>query len=215
MNSQDSPRPRLGGSHHLPPYSILYNSPRGPHPNDILSRDSQVGVPKFPQLGLPKLWGRIILHASLRLWWGPKKSCSPCQELSNDMSHAPFTPENRVNSRLLVVGNQIVNLTPDLSFNHNLCFRCPNGWCNNSPNRWVLTLAIAHWRFGSPFGTPIFTMGVHLGVWRFIPSHSLHSLHSWEHVMWLLGLPLGLQPCNLLALVVSPRLGLQHWGFTF
>jgi hypothetical protein len=50
LDSQDSPRPGLGGSHHLPPYNVLCASPRGPHPNDILSRDSQVRVPKLPKL---------------------------------------------------------------------------------------------------------------------------------------------------------------------
>jgi hypothetical protein len=58
--------------------------------------------------------------------------------------------------------------------------------------------------------TPTPTMRVHLGVWGFIPSHSLHSSHSREHVMRLLNLPLSSQPCNPLALVASPRLGLQH-----
>jgi len=48
LDSQDSPWSELGESHHLPPYSILYASPQGPHPNDILSRDSQMGVSKFP-----------------------------------------------------------------------------------------------------------------------------------------------------------------------
>ncbi len=48
MDTQDSPRPGLGGSHHLPPYSIFCTSPQGPHPNGFLSRDSQVGGPKFP-----------------------------------------------------------------------------------------------------------------------------------------------------------------------
>jgi hypothetical protein len=38
-----------------------------------------------------------------------------------------------------------------------------------------------------------YNMGVHLGVWGFIPSHSLHSQ---EHVKWLLGLPLNLPPSN-------------------
>jgi hypothetical protein len=47
LDSQDSPRPGFEGNHHLPPYRILYNSPRGPHPNDFLSQDSQVGVSKF------------------------------------------------------------------------------------------------------------------------------------------------------------------------
>jgi len=36
---------------------------------------------------------------------------------------------SRVDSQLLVVGSQIANLTPNLSFGHNLCFKCPNGSC--------------------------------------------------------------------------------------
>jgi hypothetical protein len=44
---QDTPRPGLGGSHHLPPYSILCATFRGLHPNGSFSRDSQVGVPKL------------------------------------------------------------------------------------------------------------------------------------------------------------------------
>jgi hypothetical protein len=52
-NSQDSSRPGLGGSHHLPSYSILYAWPQGLHPNVILSRDSQVGSPKIPKIGTP------------------------------------------------------------------------------------------------------------------------------------------------------------------
>jgi hypothetical protein len=51
MDSQDSPRLRLRGNHHLPPYSILCAWPQGQHPNVILSWDSQVGVLKFPKLG--------------------------------------------------------------------------------------------------------------------------------------------------------------------
>jgi hypothetical protein len=34
---QDSPRPGLGGSHHLPPYSILCNAPPRLHPNGSFS----------------------------------------------------------------------------------------------------------------------------------------------------------------------------------
>jgi hypothetical protein len=64
-DSQDSPRPKLGGSHHLLHYSILYTSPQGPHPNGFLSRNSQVGVSKFPPFGLPRLWEPIILCADL------------------------------------------------------------------------------------------------------------------------------------------------------
>jgi len=126
-DSQDSPRPRLGGSHHLPPYSNLYAWPQGQHPNVILSRDSQVGVAKFPKLGLPWLWRCIILCGNLWLRWGLKWSYILCQELSNGMWHATCMQGNQNYFWLLVVRNQIAsqidNLTPDLSFDHNLCFK--------------------------------------------------------------------------------------------
>jgi hypothetical protein len=128
-DSQDSPWPRLGGSHHLPHYSIFCTSPWGSHPNDFLSQDFQMGVPKFSHLGLWQLWGHITSHSNLWLQWGLKQSCSPRQELSNGMSHVAWTKGNWVNCWLLVVGSQIVSLTHGLSFDHNLCFICPNGQC--------------------------------------------------------------------------------------
>jgi len=42
FDAQDSPRPGLGGNHHL-----LCSSPPRLHPNGSFSRDSQVGVPKL------------------------------------------------------------------------------------------------------------------------------------------------------------------------
>jgi hypothetical protein len=120
----------LWGSHHLPLYIILCASPWGPHPNGILSWDSQMGISKFPKLGLPWLWGPITLCVDLRLGWGLKQSCSPYWELSNGRSHATYMQENRVHSWLLVVGNQITNLTLDPSFGHNLCFRFEMGHVN-------------------------------------------------------------------------------------
>ncbi len=128
-DSQGSPRPRLGGSHHLPPYSILCAWPWDKHPNVILSRDSHLKVPKFPKLGLLWLWGPITLCENLWLRWGLKKIFSPHQKLSNGISHATYVQRNLGNSLLLVVGSQIDNLIPDLSFGHNLCFKCPNGSC--------------------------------------------------------------------------------------
>jgi hypothetical protein len=83
----------------------------------------------FPELGFMRFWDSIILCADLRLKWGLKQSCSLLQELSNDMSHATYTQGNRVNSWLLAVGSQTANLTPDFSFGHNLCLRCPNVSC--------------------------------------------------------------------------------------
>ncbi len=128
-DSQDSSWPGFGGSHHLPPYNILCGCPWGPHPNGFLSRDSQVRVSKLLKLGHPQLWGAITLCEDLWLRWSPKQSCIPHWELSNDMSHIICTHKNWVDSRLLMVGSQIANLTPGLSFGHNLCFICPNGRC--------------------------------------------------------------------------------------
>jgi hypothetical protein len=119
--------PDLGGSHHLPPFGILYASPQGPHPNGILSQHSQMGVPKFPNLRLLQLWGPIILCADLRSRWSLEQSCISRQELSNSMSHTTCMQGNRGDSQLFVVGSQIANLTPSLSFGHNLCFNFQMG----------------------------------------------------------------------------------------
>jgi hypothetical protein len=134
MDSLDSPRPGLVGSHHLPPYSILYVTPPHPHSNDSLSRDSQSGVPKLSRFELPGLWAFITSRSDLRLRRGLKKTCSFPWELSNGMSHSIFTHRDRVDSWLLVVRSQIASLTPGPSFNHNLCWRCPNGSCEAISN---------------------------------------------------------------------------------
>jgi hypothetical protein len=84
--------------------------------NGILSRDSQMGVPKFPKLGLLWLWGCKTLCADLRLRWGLKQSCSFHRELSNGMLHATCTERNQGDSWLWVVGSKIGNLTPYPSF---------------------------------------------------------------------------------------------------
>jgi len=108
------------------PYSILCTSPWGPHPNDFVSWDSQVGGPKSPKLGLLQLWSPITLRVDLGSRCGLKKSFSPCWELFNGMSHAICRQVNRVNSRLFLVESQTSNLTPGPSFGYNLCFRCSN-----------------------------------------------------------------------------------------
>jgi hypothetical protein len=74
-----------------------------------------------------------------------------------------------VDSRLLVVRNQIASLTPDPSFYHNLCWKCPNGSCEaifdiytSISFQWheerlkarCLTPAIKLWSFKSPRGLP-------------------------------------------------------------
>jgi len=132
-NTQDSSRPRLGGSHHLPLYSIFWTSPRGPHPNGFslpgLPRDSRVGVTKSCQLGLPGLWSPITLREDIGSKCDLKQSCSSRRELSNSMWHVVYSQVNWVDSWLFLVGSQTGSSTPDPSFGHNLCFRCPNEQC--------------------------------------------------------------------------------------
>ncbi len=52
IDSQDSPRPEFGGSHHLSPYNILCDQSQGLHPNVILSQDSQLGSFEIPKIGI-------------------------------------------------------------------------------------------------------------------------------------------------------------------
>jgi hypothetical protein len=239
-DTQDSPRPGLGGSHHLPPYSILCTSARGPHPNGF----SFSGLPKSRQLGLLGLWSPIILRADLRSWRNLKQSCSSCRELSNDMWRVVCNQVNRVDSWLFVVGSQIGSSTPGLSFGHNLCFRCPNEQCE--PILDIYVPRAFHWykerhktlsfdpsnsslKFWESTRTPSPKVGVALGVWVFTPSHSLALpctpgsmwCDSWLPLArtlvlplpWFPGfLPLGPQPCNPFALVASPKLGLRQLG---
>jgi hypothetical protein len=126
-NSLDSPRPGLGGSHHLPPYSILCVYPWHLHLNDFLSRDSQGGVSRLSWFGLPGLWELITPSSDLRLGWGLKQTCSSPQDLSNGVLHSTYTHRRRVDSWLLVIGSQNVSLTPSPSFYHNFYCICLNG----------------------------------------------------------------------------------------
>ncbi len=196
------------GSHHLLPYSVLCDSPRGLHANGFLSRDSRVGVPKSRQQGLPGLWGRITSFANLWSGCSIKQSCSPRWELSNDMWHVACSQVNRIDSRLLVVGSQIANLTPGRSFAHNLCFRCPNGSCEaildiytSRTFQWYKELFKAR-RFDpcnrtlkirESFRDSNSQHGSSLGS---VKAHSLTFLALPGAYGMLSGLPLGSPPCN-------------------
>jgi hypothetical protein len=129
LDSHDSPRPGLRGSHHLPPYSILCVTPWEPHPNGTFSRDSQGGVLKLSRVKLPRLWTLISHGSNLQLEWGLNQSCSSLWQLSKATLHSFCRRREEVDSRLLVVGSQIVGLTPGPSFAHNLSCKCPNGSC--------------------------------------------------------------------------------------
>jgi len=140
------------------------------------------------QLGLPRLWSPIILRIDFRSRCGLKQSCSSCRDLSNGMSHALYSQVNWVNSRLFLVGSQTDSLTPDLSFGHNLCFKCPNEQCEPILDicvprtfQWYKKchkpLSFDPWnrflKFQESIGTPVPKVGVALGVWGFTPSHFL------------------------------------------
>jgi hypothetical protein len=73
--------------------------------------------------------GVITSRSDLQSRRGLKQSCSSRRELSNSVSYATCTHISRVDSRLFVVRSQTASLTPDLSFCHNLCCRCPNESC--------------------------------------------------------------------------------------
>jgi hypothetical protein len=69
----------------------------------------------------------ITFCSYLQLRQGLKQSCNSCWELSKGVLHSTYTHRGRVNSWLLVIGSQIANLTPGLSFCHNLCCIYSNG----------------------------------------------------------------------------------------
>jgi hypothetical protein len=84
-DTQDSPRPGLGGSHHLPLYNILCGYPRGP-----------LGSPEIAKVGTPVTLGRHNFTCRSLIKMRSEQSCSPCQDLFNGMSHAICTHGNWV-----------------------------------------------------------------------------------------------------------------------
>jgi hypothetical protein len=60
MVSQNSPLFELEGSHHLPPYNIIYDWPWGLHSNVIFLGIFKFRVPKFFKLKLSPFWRPII-----------------------------------------------------------------------------------------------------------------------------------------------------------
>ncbi len=129
LDSLDSPRPELGGSHHLPPYSIFCSSPPHLHPNGSFFPGLPKWNPETVQVWTPGALGFHISRPELGSGRGLNQSCSSHGELSNGVLHFTCMHRDRVDSQLLVVGSQTTNLTPSPSFDHNLCCKCPNGSC--------------------------------------------------------------------------------------
>jgi hypothetical protein len=78
--------------------------------------------PEIVPEGLPELWTTITPDCRVGSRRGLNQSCSPCQDLSNAMSHSRIGRREEVDS-----GSQTTSLTPGPSFAHNLGCRCPNG----------------------------------------------------------------------------------------
>ncbi len=121
-----------------------------------------------------------------------------------------------------MVGSQIVNLTLGPFFGHNLCFKCPNGSCEPILDIYV-SITFQWYKIFNPLGfdpcnrslkirestgTSTPNVGVPLGVWGSIPSHSLALPGACGLTPKLPSWPATLQA---LALVASPRLRLRHW----
>ncbi len=113
-------------------------------------------------------------------------------------------------------------LTPGPSFGHNLCVKCPNGSCEPILDIYISRSFQWYNEFHNPIdfdpcnyslkiresiGTLTPKVGIHLGVWRFIPSHSPTFPRAWDVTLRLSSWP---TPLQALALVASPKLGLQH-----
>jgi hypothetical protein len=88
-----------------------------------------VGTPKIVSVGVQELWELITPGCRVQSQQGLNQSCSPSRDLSNTMLHFQFGCQEKVDSRLLVVGSQTASSTPNPSFAHNLGCRCPNDQC--------------------------------------------------------------------------------------
>jgi hypothetical protein len=82
------------------------------------------------------------------------------------MSHVTCMQGNWFDSWLLGVRSQIANLTPDVSFGHNLCFRCPNESCKPILDIYVSIFFQWYRKFFNPMGfdplkLPSEDLGVH------------------------------------------------------
>jgi hypothetical protein len=72
--------------------------------------------PEIVPVGVPGLWELITPDSHTRSRRGLNQSCSPRRDLSNAVSQSQIGCREEVDSRLLVVGSQIANLTPGPSF---------------------------------------------------------------------------------------------------
>jgi len=154
-------------------------------------------------------WRPITFRANIWLRWGVKWSCSPCQEISNGMWHVTYTYENQGDSWLLmaitcVLSIQMGHASPFWTFKFQDFFQwykelfIPMGFdpCNRCLKIW------------ESIGTSTPKVEIHLGVWRFIPSHFPTLLRTWNVTPRLHS---WLALSQALTLVTSSKLGLRQY----
>ncbi len=95
----------------------------------IFPRTPKVESRKCLDLDSWDFWAFITSHPELGSGRGLNQSYISPRELFKGVSHFIYMHWYRVDSRLLMIGSQIGNLTLGPSFDHNLCCRCPNGSC--------------------------------------------------------------------------------------
>jgi hypothetical protein len=125
---------------------------------------------------------------------------------------------NQVESRLLVVRSQIANLTPGLSFGHNLCFKCPNGQCKTILDIYVSISFQWYLKIFKKMGFDPCNCAVKIRefIWNSNPEHgsSLRSVRVHSLKLFAFsgacdvtpGSPSWFATLQPLSLVVSPRL---------
>jgi hypothetical protein len=152
----------------------------------FFSLDSQMGVPKlrlllsqsFRHSYLPQI--NFLLHARALCY-------SPQKDLSNNVSHALTGDHSTLTLRGFVVGNQVHNLVPILSFDHNSCISYLNEqwegtwgiytsrtfqWYPKVPIWCLFTFLTKAMNIQDSRMSATPKVGVHLGVIGFHPLHS-------------------------------------------
>jgi len=146
---------------------------------------------EFGSCGSPEgLQVPIFGSASLILTLASKWGCDTCHCMQ----------VNQDDSQLLMVRSQIGSLTPDPSFDHNLCFKYPNGTYKPILNIYVTR--VFQWykelfnlmsfdpynfllKIQESIRNPAPKVSVHLGVSGFIPSHSPTLPRAWNVILGL------------------------------
>jgi hypothetical protein len=145
-----------------------------------------MGVPKLGLLLSQKIGHSYFFQIKPFLEHVKATSYNLQKDFSNRVSHTPIRNHLTPALRGFVVGSQILNLTPDLSFDHNSCISSLNEQCKGTfgiytlrPFQWYLEgpiwcffsflIKVLNIRDSHTNATP--KMRVHLGIIR------LHLLH--------------------------------------